>query len=29
MNYIVDEIIDKDSDSDSDYNDKVDSYVKI
>ena len=29
MNYIVDEIIDKYSDSDSDYNDKVDSYVKI
>ena len=29
MNYTVDEITDKYSDSDSDYNDKVDSYVKI
>ena len=29
MNYINDEIIDEDSDSDSDYNDTVDSYVKI
>ena len=29
VNYINDEIIDEDSDSDSDYNDTVDSYVKI
>ena len=29
VNYIDDEIIDEDSDSDSDYNDTVDSYVKI
>ena len=29
VNYIDDEIIDEDSDSDSDYNDPVDSYVKI
>ena len=29
VNYIDDEIIDEDSNSDSDYNDTVDSYVKI
>ena len=29
VNYIDDEIIDEDSDSDSDYNDTVDSYLKI
>ena len=29
VNYTDDEIIDEDSDSDSDYNDTVDSYVKI
>ena len=29
VNYIDDEIIDENSDSDSDYNDTVDSYVKI
>ena len=29
LNYIDDEIIDEDSDSDSDYNDTVDSYLKI
>ena len=29
VNYIDDEIIDEDSDSHSDYNDTVDSYVKI
>ena len=29
VNYIDDEIIDEDSDSESDYNDTVDSYVKI
>ena len=29
VNYINDEIIDEDSDSDSDYNDTVDSYLKI
>ena len=29
VNYIDDEIIDEDSHSDSDYNDTVDSYVKI
>ena len=29
VNYIDDEIIDGDSDSDSDYNDTVDSYLKI
>ena len=29
FNYIDNEIIDEDSDSDSDYNDTVDSYVKI
>ena len=29
VNYIDDEIIDEDSDSDSDYNDTVESYVKI
>ena len=28
VNYIDDEIIDEDSDSDSGYNDTVDSYVK-
>ena len=29
VNYIDDEVIDEDSDSDSDYNDTVDSYLKI
>ena len=29
VNYIDDEIIDEDSDNDSDYNDTVDSYLKI
>ena len=29
VNYIDDETIDEDSDSESDYNDNVDSYVKI
>ena len=29
VNYIDDQIIDEDSDSDSDYNDTVDSYLKI
>ena len=29
VNYIDDEIIDEDSDSDSDYTDTVDSYLKI
>ena len=29
VNYIENEIIDEDSDSDSDYNDTVDSYLKI
>ena len=29
VNYIDDEIIDEDSDSDSDYNDGVDSHVKV
>ena len=29
VNYIVDEIINENSDSDGDYNDTVDSYVKI
>ena len=29
VNYTDDEIIDEDSDSDSDYNDTVDSYLKI
>ena len=29
VNYVDNEIIDENSDSDSDYNDTVDSYVKI
>ena len=29
VNYIDEEIMDEDSDSDSDYNDTIDSYVKI
>ena len=29
VNYIDDEIIDEDGDGESDYNDTVDSYVKI